>query len=326
MAYELSTELGGETKMMKKFMGVAFASVTGAMLFAMPAHALSTKECSVLFQTAKDKDTLNGMKWQDFRKANCGAEAAAVEPVAEKPAKKTKKEAAAAAEAAPAVAEKPAKKTKKEAAAAVVAPAAEPAGIKLSAKDCSAKYQADKAAGTLNGMKWNDYRKAMCSGDTAAAEPVDAPAPTKKKKAADTMAAVAPTDAVGHLSVKECSALYQSAKAANTLNGMKWNDFRSTKCTTDTQDAPDDADVAKDAPDPVEPAVIANVSVPKGVKMPKAVNAQYADQSAGKARMHTCVDAYHANKDAGTLNGLRWIQKGGGFYSICNSKIKANAQ
>jgi hypothetical protein len=66
--------------------------------------------------------------------------------------------------------------------------------------------------------------------------------------------------------------------------------------------------------------------VPKGVKMPKAVDAQYADQSAGKARMHTCVDAYHANKDAGTLNGLRWIQKGGGFYSICNSKIKAAAQ
>ena len=312
--------------MMKKFMGIAFASVTGAMLFSMPAHALSTKECSVLFQTAKDKDTLNGMKWQDFRKANCGADAAAAEPVVEKPAKEKKAKVAKVvdpAPATPAVVEK-APKAKKAKDTAAMAPAAD--GVKLSAKDCSAKYQADKAAGTLNGMKWNDYRKAMCSGDTAAAEPVDAPAPTKAKKPAATMAAAAPTDAVGHLTVKECSALYQSAKAANTLNGMKWNDFRSTKCTTDTQDAPDDADVAKDAPDPVEPAVIANVSVPKGVKMPKAVNAQYADQSAGKARMHTCVDAYHANKEAGTLNGLRWIQKGGGFYSICNSKIKAAAQ
>ena len=79
--------------MMKKFMGIAFASVTGAMLFAMPAHALSAKECSVLFQTAKDKNTLNGMKWQDFRKANCGADAAAAEPVVEKPAKEKKVEA-----------------------------------------------------------------------------------------------------------------------------------------------------------------------------------------------------------------------------------------
>jgi hypothetical protein len=311
MAYELSTELGGETKMMKKFMGIAFASVTGAMLFAMPAHALSAKECSVLFQSAKDKNTLNGMKWQDFRKANCAADATAAAPAVDP---------------APAAA-KPAKAKKvKDTAAAAPAAVAAPAGVKLSAKDCSTKYQADKAAGTLNGMKWNDYRKAMCSGDAAVAEPVAAPAPTKAKKPAATMAAAAPVDAVGHLTVKECSALYQTAKAANTLNGMKWNDFRSTKCTTDTQAEPDVADVAADAPDPVEPAVVANVSVPKGIKMPKVVNAQYADQSAGKARMHTCVDAYHVNKDAGTLNGLRWIQKGGGFYSICNSKLKAAAQ
>ena len=313
--------------MMKKFLALGFASVTGAMLFAMPAHALSTKECSVLFQTAKDKDTLNGMKWQDFRKANCGAEAAAAEPVVDKPAKEKKTKVAKVvdpAPAAPAVVEK-APKVKKVNDTAAMAPAAD--GVKLSAKECSAKYQVDKAAGTLNGMKWNDYRKAMCSGDAAAmAEPAAAPTPAKVTKPAATMAAVAPTDAVGHLTVKECSAKYQAAKAAGTLNGSTWNQFRKSDCTTDTQDAPDEADIAKDAPDPVEPAVVANVSVPKGVKMPKAVNAQYADQTPGKARMHTCVDAYHANKDAGTLNGLRWIQKGGGFYSICNSKIKAAAQ
>ncbi len=315
--------------MMKNFLAMGFASVTGVMLFAMPAHALSTKECSVLFQAAKDKDALNGMKWQDFRKANCGAEAAAAEPVVEKPAKVEKvKEAKVAdpAPVAPAVVEKPAKVKKVKDTAAMAPETAAPAGVKLSAKDCSAKYQADKAAGTLNGMKWNDYRKAMCAGDAAAAEPVDVPAPTKAKKPAATMAAVAPADAVGHLTVKDCSAKYQAAKAAGTLNGSTWNQFRKSDCTTDTQDAPDEADVAKDAPDPVEPAVIANVSVPKGVKMPKATDAQYADLTAGKARMRTCVDAYHANKDAGTLNGLRWIQKGGGFYSICNSKIKASAQ
>lgn len=317
--------------MMKKFLAIGFASVTGAMLFAMPAHALSTKECSVLFQTAKDKNTLNGMKWQDFRKANCAADAAAAEPVAapaaDKPAKEKKTKVAKVVEPAPAepvVAEKPAK-TKKVKEAVAPAVAAAPAGTKLTAKECSAKYQADKAADALKGMKWNDYRKAMCAGDAAAVEPVDAPAPAKVVKPAATMAA-APADAIGHLTAKECSVKYQAAKAAGTLNGSTWNQFRKSDCTTDSQDAPDEADIAKDAPDPVEPAVIANVAVPTGVKMPKAVNAQYADQSAGKARMHTCVDAYHANKDAGTLNGLRWIQKGGGFYSICNSKIKAAAQ
>ena len=28
------------------------------------------------------------------------------------------------------------------------------------------------------------------------------------------------------LTMAECSAKYNAAKAANTLNGMKWNDFR----------------------------------------------------------------------------------------------------
>ena len=35
----------------------------------------------------------------------------------------------------------------------------------LSMQECSAKYKAANAAGTLNGMKWNDFRKAECSAD-----------------------------------------------------------------------------------------------------------------------------------------------------------------
>jgi hypothetical protein len=38
--------------------------------------------------------------------------------------------------------------------------------------------------------------------------------------------------------------------------------------------------------------------------------------------MLTCLDQYHANK-AGTGNGgLKWIQKGGGYYSECNKRLK----
>src|ERR1700689_2447971 len=45
----------------------------------------------------------------------------------------------------------------------------------LSSKECSAKYKAAKEAGTLNGMKWNEFRKAECG--SAAAEPMPAPPP-----------------------------------------------------------------------------------------------------------------------------------------------------
>ena len=47
----------------------------------------------------------------------------------------------------------------------------------LSTQECSAKYQAAKSAGTLNGQKWNDFRKAECGADAAAATPAAAPAP-----------------------------------------------------------------------------------------------------------------------------------------------------
>src|ERR1700688_2058705 len=45
----------------------------------------------------------------------------------------------------------------------------------LTMTECSAKYKAAKDAGSLNGMKWNDFRKAQCSSD--AAGPRAAPAP-----------------------------------------------------------------------------------------------------------------------------------------------------
>src|SRR6266568_6342516 len=48
----------------------------------------------------------------------------------------------------------------------------------LTTQECSAKYQAAKAAGTLGGQKWNDFRKAQCGADATAAPaaaPVAAP-------------------------------------------------------------------------------------------------------------------------------------------------------
>ena len=55
---------------------------------------------------------------------------------------------------------------------------------------------------------------------------------------------------------------------------------------------------------------------------PSAVDPKYAKETAGKARMHTCVDQYNANKAANANGGMKWIQKGGGYYSECNKKLK----
>jgi hypothetical protein len=54
---------------------------------------------------------------------------------------------------------------------------------------------------------------------------------------------------------------------------------------------------------------------------PMGVSPKYAGESIGKARMHTCLDQYRANKASGGNGGLKWIQKGGGYYSECNKRL-----
>ncbi len=49
---------------------------------------------------------------------------------------------------------------------AVMACGGMPSAQALTAKECSAKYKAAQEAGTLNGMKWNDFRKAECGSTT----------------------------------------------------------------------------------------------------------------------------------------------------------------
>ena len=58
---------------------------------------------------------------------------------------------------------------------------------------------------------------------------------------------------------------------------------------------------------------------------PSAVDPKYSKESAGKARMHTCVDQYNANKTSNGNGGMKWIMKGGGYYSECNKRLKGAA-
>ena len=142
----------------------------------------------------------------------------------------------------------------------------------LTATECSAKYQAAKTAGTLNGQKWNDFRKAECGTDAAATTPPAAPAATAAPKAAEAKPAAAPKPAV-------------APKPAATT-----------------------------AAAPAGPATF-----------PSAVDPKYAKETAGKARMHTCVDQYNANKANNANGGMKWIEKGGGYYSECTKRLKGAA-
>jgi hypothetical protein len=141
-------------------------------------------------------------------------------------------------------------------------------------------------------------------------------------------AAVSPAQA---LSMSECSAKYKAAKADGSLNGQKWSDFRKAQCGTDAAATPAAAPAA--APPPAAPKTAAAPAAAPAAPpvamgnavFPSAVDPKYAKESAGKARMHTCVDQYNANKTTNGNGGMKWIMKGGGYYSECNKKLKGAA-
>ena len=132
---------------------------------------------------------------------------------------------------------------------------------------------------------------------------------------------VAPASA---LSMKECSVKYQDAKKANTLKGQKWNDFRKAQCGDDDAGEADAAAAVTETPAaapasaPAKPAGKAKAAV-----FPKAVAPKYSNETAGKARLKTCADQYNANKAANANGELKWIEKGGGYWSQCNTKLKS---
>jgi hypothetical protein len=122
------------------------------------------------------------------------------------------------------------------------------------------------------------------------------------------------------LTMKECSAKYKAAQQAGTLQGMKWSDFRKAECGSNASETPAAAGVSGSSRPPAArkeaPAAIGNTV------FPTTVSPKYSNESPGKARMHTCLDQYNADKSNDTLGGLKWIEKGGGYYSECNKRLK----
>jgi hypothetical protein len=144
------------------------------------------------------------------------------------------------------------------------------------------------------------------------------------------MAMLAAAQPAQALTARECSAKYQAAKTAGTLNGQKWNDFRKAECGADAAAtpaaAPAAAPSAPAAPKATEAKPAAPAAPVGNAVFPTAVDPKYANEKPGLAREHTCSEQWKANKAANTTGGMKWNQKGGGgYYSECNKKLKGAA-
>ena len=164
----------------------------------------------------------------------------------------------------------------------------------LGLKDCSDKYSAAKAANKTGTKTFAEFQKTECGETTPVVTPAPA-ATTPPAKAATTAPATTPAVAP----VKDDRA--EKRKAA-----------RAAKAAAK-------AEAAKTAT-PAAPA--AKTTTSTTAMFPPKINDAYKAKKPSKARMATCLDQYRANKATNANGGLKWIQKGGGYYSECNKRLK----
>jgi hypothetical protein len=146
------------------------------------------------------------------------------------------------------------------------------------------------------------------------------------------------TSPANALSQKDCSAKYAAAKADGSAGTKSWNDFRKLECASNSAAeaaepaAKDTAPADKKAAPPAQTAAAKPAAKPvpaaattasaTGAVFPKTIATAFAQESAGKSRLHTCLEQYKTNKATNSNGGLKWIQKGGGYYSECNKQLK----
>jgi hypothetical protein len=285
---------------------LAIALMVGAapLMMTSQASALTMTECSVKFKAAKAAGTDGGVKWNDFRKAQCGTDAA------EAPA----------APATPMA--KPAKATT-AVAATTAAPVATASGSFM--KDCSVAWKGMKANNTAPaGMTWKQFVAAKCVVPASATMPASKPV-----TAAAAPAAAAPATTASGSFMKDCSASWKAMKASNTVpDGMTWKQFVAAKCVV-AGAAPATPAVATKPMTKATPVIVAPA---EPTDTPDATPLATADkngkaftpgQMAAHKRIRECANQWRGLKASNKLPaGTKWPQ----FWSACNKQLKAAGQ
>jgi hypothetical protein len=91
-----------------------------------------------------------------------------------------------------------------------------------------------------------------------------------------------------------CGLKYLSAELAGKLKGRKWKQFSQEECG------------------PISTQAV----------FPSTIAPKYSGENPDKARTLTCADQFKANKATNANDGLKWIEKSGGYYSECVSRLK----
>ncbi|MDI2091654.1 hypothetical protein [Commensalibacter oyaizuii] len=126
---------------------------------------------------------------------------------------------------------------------------------------------------------------------------------------------------------KACYEQFSAAKKAGSLKEKNFKEYKTVHCVdkaAESSQATTSKEVDKGKTTSVEKSATAPV-VSGDIVFPDKVDTKYAQEKDGTARMHTCRDQYKVNKATNKNGGLKWIQKGGGYYSECMKHLKGQA-
>lgn len=128
--------------------------------------------------------------------------------------------------------------------------------------------------------------------------------------------------------MKVCGDKWRAIREAQTANGVTWPQFLA-RCRVDAASLSAPAAPASPAaPADPTPAVASPKPTPqpragsRGPVFPDVVSSRHASERPALGRQRTCADQFKVNKAGDANGGLRWIEKGGGYWSLCNAHLK----
>lgn len=123
--------------------------------------------------------------------------------------------------------------------------------------------------------------------------------------------------------MKACGDKWRAVKEVESAKGTTWPQYLAA-CRAEASRTravrPEVATSRGRSPEAVQaapPSAMASVPV-----FPERVSAEFAGESPQRARQKTCSAQFQANKTANANGGLRWVEKGGGYWSKCNAHLK----
>ncbi len=130
--------------------------------------------------------------------------------------------------------------------------------------------------------------------------------------------------------MKACGDKWRAVREAETQKGVTWPQYLAS-CRAQMAGAAPASPSRETAGDAARRAEAGASGADRaqrssrsdaGPVFPREVAAKHASERPALARQRTCSDQFKANKASDANAGLKWIEKGGGYWSKCNAHLK----